>query len=75
MIDTVALDPPKRPDGLPVTSMTNGKDETPEVVLANSPIDATVPNTLDVDPETVIVAWSPTLTWFTWVLSTVQLTM
>ena len=40
MMDTVALEPPKRPDGLPVTSITTGKDDTPEVVVASSPTDA-----------------------------------
>jgi hypothetical protein len=28
-----------------------------------------------VDPETVIVAWSPTFNWPTWELSTVAFTM
>ena len=43
MIDTSALLPPRRPDGLPVTSMTTGNVETPEVVVATRPIDPTVP--------------------------------
>ena len=43
MMDTVALEPPKRPAGLPVTSITTGNDETPEVVLASRPIEPTVP--------------------------------
>ena len=55
--------------------MTRGNDETSELVLASSPTVATVPKTSDVDPETVIVAWSPTFTWLTWVLFTVELTI
>ena len=34
-----------------------------------------MPKMAAVEPETVIVAWSPTFTWPTWVLSTVALTM
>ena len=43
MMDTVTLDPPYTPDGLPVTSMTTGKEDTPEVVVASNPTDPTVP--------------------------------
>ena len=43
MMETVALDPPYSPDGLPVTSMTTGNDATPEVVVASRPTDPTVP--------------------------------
>ena len=75
MIDTVALDPPYRPDGLPVTSMTTGNVDTFELVEARRPTDATVPKMSAVDPDTVTVAWSPTFTWLTWVLFTVELTM
>ncbi len=43
VMDTLALEPPKSPAGLPVTSITTGKEETPEVVLASRPIEPTVP--------------------------------
>jgi hypothetical protein len=74
-IDMVALEPPYSPLGLPVTSTTTGNVDTPDDVEANRPIEPTVPYTGVVEPDTVMVAWSPTLSWLTWVLSTVPLTM
>lgn len=57
-IDTVALDPPYKPGGLPVTFSTTGKGEAPEVVPARSPTDATVPAMREVRAASATEIWA-----------------
>ena len=74
MIDTLALVPPYSPEGLPVTSMTTGNDETPDVVVATTPMEPTVPYTGVVAPDGVMLDWSPTWSCDTPLLDTVEFT-
>src|ERR1700729_3746334 len=70
MIETEADAPAYRPDVLPVTSTVTGKVATPELVLAVSPIEATVPLTGPDAPSAVITTWSPSLILSTTLAST-----
>jgi hypothetical protein len=56
-------------------AMVTGKVATVELEEATRPTDVTVPYTAVVEFSGVITAWSPTLTWPTWVSSTVVLTV
>src|SRR5947208_1132365 len=69
-MDTVAVAPAYRPDGVPVMVTTTGNEATPELALASSPTEVTVPYCGVLEPCGRMVACSPLRIRPIWVSST-----